>query len=61
MFRINIALYSKSSNFYDSMGDAFLEEKDTINAIEYYKKALAINPENRSSKNRLNKLTKNKN
>ncbi len=61
LFRINIALYPKSSNVYDSMGDAFLEEKDTINAIEYYKKALAINPENRSSKNRLNKLTKNKN
>ncbi len=61
LFRINIALHPKSSNVYDSMGDVFFEEKDTINAIQYYKKALAINPENRSSKNRLNKLTKNKN
>ena len=59
LFNINIALHPKSSNVYDSMGDAFFEEKDTLNAIKFYKKALAINPENRSSKSRLNKLTKN--
>ena len=57
LFKINIALYPKSSNVYDSMGDVYYEQNDTLNAIEYYKKALAINPENRSSKRRLETLT----
>lgn len=58
IFKINIELYPKSSNTYDSTGDAYLKKKDTLNAIDFYKKALAINPENRSSKRALKKLTK---
>ncbi len=58
MFKINIALYPKSSNTYDSMGDLFRAQKDTVKAIEFYKKALAINPERRSSQRRLDQLTK---
>lgn len=58
MFLINISLYPKSSNVYDSMGDLFYSKKDTINAQIYYKKALSINPENRSSKRQLEKLSK---
>ena len=58
MFLINISLYPKSSNVYDSMGDLFYSKKDTVNAIEYYKKALSINPENRSSQRQLEKLSK---
>ncbi|TDQ25770.1 tetratricopeptide repeat protein [Tenacibaculum caenipelagi] len=57
VFKINIELYPNSSNTYDSTGDAYARMKDTANAIEYYKKALAINPENRSSKRALEKLT----
>lgn len=60
IFKINIALYPKSSNTYDSMGDAYLREKDTVNALVYYKKALSINPENRSSKRQVERLTKKK-
>lgn len=58
IFEINIALYPKSSNPYDSMGDYYRKEKDTTKAIEFYKKALTINPENRGSKRRLEQLTK---
>lgn len=58
LFNINMALYPNSSNVYDSMGDLYFSKKDTVNAILYYKKALAINPENRSSKARLSRLTK---
>lgn len=58
MFKINIALYPKSSNTYDSMGDAYKRENDTLKAIEYYQKALQINPENRSSKRNVERLTK---
>ncbi|CAM1354446.1 tetratricopeptide repeat protein [Tenacibaculum insulae] len=58
VFKINIELYPKSSNTYDSTGDAYLKTKDTVSAITYYQKALAINPENRSAKRTLTKLTK---
>ncbi len=61
VFKINIELYPKSSNTYDSTGDAYLKMKDTVNAITYYKKSLSINPENRSSKRALKKLTKKEN
>lgn len=57
IFEINIALYPKSSNTYDSMADFYRNREDTIKAIEFYKKALAINPENRGSKRQLKKLT----
>lgn len=57
MFKINTILYPKMSNSFDSLGDGYLANHDTINAIENYKKALAINPENRSSKRNLKKLT----
>ena len=55
-FLINIALYPKKSLVYDSMGDAFKKENDTVKAIEYYKKSLVINPENRNSLRNLEKL-----
>ena len=55
-FLINIALYPQKSLVYDSMGDAFKKENDTVKAIEYYKKSLVINPENRNSLRNLEKL-----
>ena len=56
IFKINIVLYPKNSLVYDSMGDAFKKEKDTLKAIEFYKKSLAINPENKNSLKNLKKL-----
>ena len=58
IFKINNTLYPKSSNTLDSMADAYLRMKDTTNAVTYYKKALGINPENRSSKRQLERITK---
>lgn len=60
MFQINIALYPNSSNVYDSMGEWYLTQKDTLNAIANFKKALSINPENRDSKRFLKRLTNKK-
>ena len=57
IFKINIALYPEKSNVYDSMGDAFKKENDTLKAIEYYEKSIAINPENRNSKQFLKRIT----
>ena len=58
IFKINIALYPEKSNVYDSMGAAFKKENDTLKAIEYYEKSIAINPENRNSVKNLKKLKK---
>ena len=58
MFKINTVLYPKSSNTFDSLGEAYYLNKDTLNAIDNFKKALAINPENRSAKRFLKRLTK---
>jgi tetratricopeptide (TPR) repeat protein len=58
VFKINVALYPTNSNVYDSLGEAYLLQKDTLNAEINFKKALSINPENRSSKRLLTKITK---
>ena len=58
IFKINIALYPKSSDVYYCMGNAYKAEKDTVKALEYFKKSLDINPENRSSKRKVEQLTK---
>lgn len=58
IFKINTVLYPNSSRTFDNLGDVYLKKKDTLSAIENYKKALAINPENRNSKHQLKKLTK---
>lgn len=58
VFKITTVLYPKSSNSFDSLADAYLKKNDTIKAIENYKKALAINPENRGASRQLKKLTK---
>ena len=60
VFKINVALYPKSSNVFNSLGEIYYLKKDTVNAIDNFKKSLAINPENRNSKRFIKKLTKNK-
>lgn len=57
IFKINVVLYPKSSNVYNSLGEAYLRKKDTLKAVENLNKSLSINPENRSSKRLLKKIT----
>jgi tetratricopeptide (TPR) repeat protein len=58
VFKINVVLYPNSSNVFNSLGEAHFLKKDTATAIVNFKKSLAINPENRSSKRFLKKITK---
>ncbi len=58
IFKMNTKLYPRSSNTYDSLADGYLKMNDTVNAVLFYKKSLSINPENRSSKRMLDKITK---
>lgn len=60
IFKINTHLYPKSSNVFNSLGEAYFLKKDTINAILNFKKSLAINPENWNSKRFIKRLTKTK-
>ena len=55
LFKMNIDNYPKSGNVYDSYGDLLAAEKDTVNAIVNYKKALALR-ENAFTKQKLNAL-----
>jgi predicted alpha/beta superfamily hydrolase len=54
-FQMNIANYPHSGNVYDSYGDLLAMEKDTLNAIINYKKALAIQ-DNADTRQKLNVL-----
>ena len=59
IFRINVALYPNSSNVYDSLGEAYMKSGDTIQAIENYKRSLALDSGNSRAKRQLKKLEKN--
>ncbi len=54
-FLLNITLYPKSSNVYDSMGDWYVAKKDNRNAIEYFEKALTLE-DNPDTRQKLKKL-----
>ena len=42
LFQLNIENYPNSNNVYDSYADYLIAKHDSVNAITYYKKALAI-------------------
>lgn len=59
VFEINIALFPESSNVYDSMGDVYLRKGDTINGVTYYRKAYALNSDNKRAKRIIEDFDKN--
>jgi len=42
MFELNIKNYPESANVYDSMGDFYMDQGDTLQAIGQFKKALEL-------------------
>lgn len=42
MFELNIENYPESANVYDSMGDFYLDQGDTLQAMEQFEKALEL-------------------
>ena len=56
IFNLNISAYPKSSNVYDSMGEACMEKGENEKAIENYEKSLEINPGNKNGILMLKKL-----
>jgi tetratricopeptide (TPR) repeat protein len=61
VFKVNAALYPKSSNVYDSLADAYFRQGDSLNAYTNYKMALSLNPENRRAKQYVDAYNKTKN
>lgn len=56
IFKLNIELFPKSSNVYDSYGEVLLKQGDKENAIINYKKSLELNPANQAAMGVLKEL-----
>jgi C-terminal processing protease CtpA/Prc len=46
IFGLIIYEFPNSANAYDSMGEAFLQAKDSVKSLENYEKSLSMNPDN---------------
>ena len=56
VFKLNVAAFPKSSNVYDSYGEALMKLGKNDLAIKNYKKSVALNPNNHSGIEALKKL-----
>jgi Tfp pilus assembly protein PilF len=56
IFKLNVKLYPKSANVYDSLAEAFMKIGDNKNAVKNYKKSLELNPKNNNAREMLKKL-----
>lgn len=58
VFELNTSVFPDSANAYDSLGEAYLINKNKELAIKNYKKSLELNPENNNAKEMIEKLEK---
>ena len=56
IFKLNVVLYPKSANAYDSLGEACMNSGDSKKAIKNYRKSLELNPENNNAREMLKQL-----
>ena len=56
LFKVNVELYPKSSNVYDSLAEAYMINGDKALAILNYKKSLELDPRNNNAVAMLKKL-----
>ena len=56
IFQLNEETYPQSSNVYDSLGEAYMDNGDKPLAIVNYQKSLQLNPKNRNAVKMLQKL-----
>jgi len=56
IFELNVELYPKSWNVYDSLGEAYMNHGDKELAIQNYQKSLELNPQNTGGMAALQKL-----
>jgi tetratricopeptide (TPR) repeat protein len=58
VFKLNVKLFPEAWNTYDSLGEAYAMAGDIEQAIQNYKKSIALNPDNENGKEVLAKLEK---
>jgi CubicO group peptidase (beta-lactamase class C family) len=56
IFKLNVEMFPKAANAYDSLGEAYMEGGDKNLAIQNYKKSLELNPKNTNAVEKLKKL-----
>jgi len=56
IFQLNIEAYPQSSNVYDSLGEAFMDDGNKPQAIVNYQRSVQLNPKNRNAVVYLQKL-----
>jgi tetratricopeptide (TPR) repeat protein len=56
IFQLNVEAYPQSSNVYDSLGEAYLDDGNKPLAIANYKRSLELNPKNRGAVEVLRRL-----
>lgn len=56
IFQLNVEAYPQSSNVYDSLGEAYMDNGDRDLAIANYRKSLELNPKNGNGAKMLAKL-----
>jgi CubicO group peptidase (beta-lactamase class C family) len=60
VFALNVEFYPASSNTYDSLGEAYMENGDTELAIKNYRRSLELDPGNGNAVQMLKKLEQKK-
>jgi tetratricopeptide (TPR) repeat protein len=56
VFKLNVKLFPKSWNVYDSLGEAYADDGEKEDAIKNYEESVKINPQNDNGKKALEKL-----
>ena len=56
IFQLNVEAYPQSSNVYDSLGEAYMDDGDSPQAIASYRKSVQLNPKNSNAVAMLQKL-----
>lgn len=56
ILQLNVEAYPKSSNVYDSLGEAYMDNGNQAQAVANYRKSLELNPKNGNAVAMLNKL-----
>ena len=56
LFKLNVSLYPKSFNAYDSLAESYVVKGDKAGAIASYERSLELSPGNQKAKDQLQKL-----
>ncbi len=56
IFQLNVEAYPQSSNVYDSLAEAYMDDGDKPQAIANYQESLQLNPKNRNAVLMLQKI-----